>query len=107
MYLYNKRHKNEPEKLVTKSIESLNVARTNDNIQSVSTLKKVEELNAITEAILKKNSPIGLLKRICALIQDVQIDSSFSKDEKEQCLEFLKDISSHAYRLGKDIKPGK
>lgn len=103
-YLYYKDWKNEPDKLISKSIESINVARNNENITSESVLAKVEELNQITNDILLSNSPSGVLSNISNQLRDLNLATELKNDNKEEVLNLLKDISSLAYRLEKEVK---
>ena len=100
--IYNQRHKNEPEKLMAKSIDAVNVAKTNRNIEKPGVLDKVEQLNAMTTDILRKKSPRRLLERILQLLSSVVVEED--ADEQEQLLQHAKDIGKKAYQLEKQIK---
>lgn len=100
--IYNQKHKDEPEKLIAKSIDAVNVARSNKNIEKPDVIERVKQLNEITTNILQKKSPKGLLKQILNLLSSVSISKHI--DEKEDMLEYIKDIEREAFQLEKEIK---
>lgn len=100
--IYNQRHKDEPEKLTDKSIDTMNVVKNNKNVEKPEVLEKVRQLNEITTNILQKKSPKALLKQILNLLSSVTV--SKHADEKDELLECVKDIGKEAYQLEKEIK---
>ena len=100
--LYNQKHKDKPEKLIDKSINATNTAANNKNIQEPEVLGKVEELFQSTVDILCKNSPKRLFKKIFELLSSVNVSKHLK--EKDELLEYIKDIEKEAYQLEKEIK---
>jgi len=100
--VYNQKHKNEPGKLTDKSIDAMNVVKSNKNVENPEVLEKVKQLNEITTTILQKKSPKGLLEQILNLLSSVTI--SKHADGKEDLLDYVKDIEKEAYQLEKEIK---
>ena len=100
--LYHREHKNEPDKLVTKAIDAVEVARINQNIANPETLDKVQQLHESTTSILRKNSPKLLLGQIMNLLSSIELEGH--ANEKEDLLRQAKDIQKEAYQLEKQIK---
>ena len=103
--IYNQQHKNQPKKLVTSAIASLEVARDNKNIAKSDVLDEVEKLNEISTDILKGHSPSRLLARISELISS--IEAPVPPEETESSLDYVKEIKRKAYQLEKQIKKSK
>lgn len=100
--IYNQRHKDEPAKLIAKSIDAVNVAKNNKNIETHEVIKKVKQLNEITTNILQKKSPKELLKQILNLLSSVSVSKHV--EDKEDLLEHVKNIEREAFQLEKEIK---
>jgi len=100
--IYNQKNKEEPDKLISKAIDSINVAKGNKNIGRSDVLKKVKQLNKITANILQGESPQRLLEQILNLLSSITVLNHL--DEKDKLLKYTKDIEKEAYRLEKDIK---
>jgi hypothetical protein len=99
--LGNQKHANEPEKLLVKAIDAIKVAQANKNVGSDDVLDKVEELNDITVSIMRKKSPVTLLKHINDLLSSINPGSIDSG--KEDIEEELRKIQHTAYKLSKDL----
>ena len=98
--LGNQRYANEPEKLVSKAIDAIKIAQINKNIGKNNVIDKVEELNDLTIGIMKKQSPIAMLRHINHLLENVDLE--MEKDKDSVGVE-LKKIQSRAYKLGKEM----
>lgn len=99
--LGNQKYADEPEKLVSKAIDAIKIAQTNKNVGKDDVLGKVEELNDLTLEIMRKRSPITLLRKINDLLDS--IDTELLSDNKEGVEAELKKIQSRAYQIGKEI----
>lgn len=99
--LGNQRYSNEPDKLISKAIDAVKVAQANKNVGHNDVLNKVEELNDITVSIMRKKSPISLLRHINSLLKSVEPDSV--GDNNDDIITELKNIQHTAYQLSKDI----
>lgn len=100
--IYNQKHKDEPEKLLKKSIDALVVAKNNKNHQKPEVLDQVEQANQITIDMLQEKSPKRVLRRIYDMIISVKVENE--KEDKEELLEYVKNIEKEAYQLEKEIK---
>ena len=100
--LYHREHKNEPDKLVTKAIDAVEVAKINRNIANPETLNKVQQLHESTTGILRKNSPRLLLVQVMSLLSSVDLEGH--ADDREELLKQAKAIQKEAYQLEKQIK---
>ena len=100
--LYHREHKNEPDKLVTKAIDAVDVAKINRNIKNPETLEKVKKLHEIATSILRKKSPKLLLEQILNLVSSIELEGH--ANEREELLQQAKAIQKEAYRLEKQIK---
>ena len=98
--LGNQRYANEPEKLVGKAIDAIKIAQSNKNIGKSNVIDKVEELNDLTIGIMKKQSPIAMLRHINYLLENVDLEMEIDKDSVGV---ELKKIQSRAYKLGKEM----
>jgi len=97
----NQKNVNEPEKLISRAIDATIVASTNKNIAKEDVLDKVEQLNDITVSIMRRKSPISLLKYITKLLTSLKgTDCEGNKTDIEN---ELKNIQHEAYRIGKDM----
>lgn len=99
--LGNRQYADQPDKLISKAIEAVKVAQTNKNVGRDNVIDKVEELNDITLSIMRKRSPITLLRHINDLLNS--IDSELLAENKDDIEAELKRIQSRAYQLGKEI----
>ena len=99
--LGNQKYANEPDKLLARAIDAAKVARANKNVGRDDVLDKVEELNDITVSIMRKKSPLILLKHINDLLSSVNPDSIDTS--KEDIEEELRKIQHTAYKLSKDL----
>lgn len=99
--LGNQKYADEPEKLVSKAIDAIKIAQTNKNVGKSDVINKVEELNDLTLEIMRKRSPVTLLRQINELLDSIDEDSL--SQEKEGVEAELKKIQSRAYYLGKGI----
>jgi hypothetical protein len=97
----NQKYANEPDKLIARAIDAAKVAQANKNIGREDVLNKVEELNDITVSIMRKKSPVSLLKHINDLL--ASIDAETINEDKESVESELKEIQRKAYQLSKDI----
>jgi hypothetical protein len=100
--IFNQRYKAEPEKLISKSIDAINVAKVNINVENPEVMKKIEELNEITTAIILEKSPMSLLRKVLNLLSLVSIGGH--EKDKAELLISVKDVESEAYQLEKKIK---
>lgn len=99
--LGNQKYADEPEKLVSKAIDAIKIAQTNKNVGKEGVIGKVEELNDLTLEIMRKRSPVTLLRQINDLLDSIDID--LLADNKEGVEAELKKIQSRAYQIGKEI----
>lgn len=99
--LGNQKYADEPDKLVTKAIDAIKVARTNKNVGKDNVIDKIEELNDLTLELMRKRSPITLLRQINDLLESIDIESL--ADNRDSVEAELKKIQSNAYRIGKEI----
>jgi len=101
----NQIHKNEPEKLITKAIDSLNVAKNNRNINRRDVTERLEKLNEMTNTILSKDSPDLLLKNILKLLRLFKIGGD-TKGEGA-LLGLINEIEKETFQIKKIIKQDK
>lgn len=99
--LGNRQYADRPDKLISKAIEAVKVAQTNKNIGKDEVIDKVEELNDLTLEIMRKRSPVTLLRQINNLLESVDVE--LLSEDKEGIEAELKKIQSQAYQLGKRI----
>jgi hypothetical protein len=99
--LGNRQYADQPDKLINKAIEAVKVAQTNKNVGKDNVIDKVEELNDITVEIMRKRSPITLLRHINDLLDS--LDAELLTENKESIEAELKKIQKIAYKLGKEI----
>lgn len=99
--LGDRQYANQPDKLITRAIEAVKVAKTNKNVGKENVIDKVEELNDLTLEIMRKKSPVTLLRQINHLLDSIDLDSL--TDDKESIEAELKKIQHRAYHIGKGI----
>lgn len=99
--LGNRKYADQPDKLISKAIEAVKVAKTNKNVGKENVIDKVEELNDLTLEIMRKRSPVTLLRQINDLLDSIDIESL--TDDKESIEAELKKIQHRAYHIGKGI----
>lgn len=99
--LGNRQYADQPDKLISKAIEAVKVAQTNKNVGKDNVIDKVEELTDLTLSIMRKQSPISLLRQINDWLSS--IDPDMLSDDKESIQAELKKISSRSYQLGKEM----
>lgn len=99
--LGNRQYADRPDKLISKAIEAVKVAQANKNVGNGNTIEKVEELNSLTQEIMRKRSPISLLRQINSLLDSIDVES-LTEDKLNIEIE-LKKIQSRAYNIGKGI----
>lgn len=99
--LGNRRYADQPDKLIAKAIEAVKVAQTNKNVGRDNVIDKVEELNDITVEIMRKRSPVALLRYINDLLSSIDVE--LLTEDKEKIEAELKKIQSVAYKLNKEI----
>lgn len=93
----------EPYKLVNNAIRAISaINKKSKNFSKPEVLSQVEELNEITTGMLQEKSPKRTLKQIFNLLSSIQIEKSTK--EKEELLEYVKNIEKEAYQLEKKIK---
>lgn len=99
----NKKSANEPLKLVSGAIDSLDAINQHHPAFSANdVMKKIEAINEKTAQMLKKNSPASLLSHVISLLKSINFDGS--KNLKDELLSKVKDIEKIAYKIEKDIK---
>lgn len=99
--LGNRQYADQPDKLITKAIEAVKVAQTNKNVGKDNVIDKVEELTDLTLGIMRKQSPVTLLRQINDWLDSIDPDSL--AEDKERVEAELKKIQSRAYQLNKGI----
>lgn len=99
--LGNQQYANQPEKLISKAIDAVKVAQTNKNAAQNNVVDKVEELADLTLGMMRKQSPVTLLRQINEWLDS--IDPSALIDDKENIEIELKKIQSRAYQISKDV----
>ena len=97
----NQAHKNEPEKLITRAIDSVIVAKNNKNINKTKVIEKLAKLNEITNSVLSKDSPNLLLENVLRLLQLFNLNDN---SNKKVLLNIVKEIEREAYQIEKIIK---
>ncbi len=100
--IYNRKHKDEPGKLITKAIDAVNVVKNNKNIGQPEVMDMVAQLNESTTRILQKKSPLKLLEQIFNLLSTVTFSEPAEK--RDELLKCIKNIEKEAYQLEKKIK---
>ncbi len=99
--LGNRQYADQPDKLISKAIEAVKVAKTNKNVGKDEVIDKLEELNDLTLEIMRKRSPVTLLRQINELLESVDVE--LLSEDKEGVEAELKKIQRQAYQLGKRI----
>ena len=99
--LGNRQYADQPDKLISKAIEAVKVAQANKNVGKEEVLDKVDELSDLTLSIMRKQSPVMLLREINTWLESIAADSL--GEDKESARAELKKIQSTAYHLDKDM----
>ena len=99
--LRNRQSQDEPEKLISKALDSFNsINKNNKNFNSAAVQKRVEELgNKVFNSLLEK-SPSIVLNHIIGILQDIKIDN-ISDKEMEEVKKKAKEISQICYPIYK------
>lgn len=93
---------NAPEKLIKKakaSFESINTGHSSFSTSEVQ--KEVAELGDVVFGAMLNKSPINVLKHIVSLLS--KINSSSISSEKDDVKKLLKEISSKAYNINREL----
>jgi hypothetical protein len=99
--LGNRQYADQPDKLISKAIEAVKVAKTNKNVGKDNVIDKVEELNDLTLEIMRKRSPVTLLHQINDLLNSIEAGSL--TDDEESIKAELKEIQRRAYQIEKGL----
>jgi hypothetical protein len=96
-----RKYSDQPDKLITKAIDAVKVAKTNKNVSNDNVIDKVEELTDLALGIMRKQSPVTLLRQINDWLDSIEPNSL--SDNQEAVEAELKKIQSRAYKLGKEM----
>jgi hypothetical protein len=99
--LGNRQYADKPDKLISRAIEAVKVAQTNKNVGKDNVIDKVEELNNLTLEIMRKRSPVALLRQVNDLLDSIDVESI--TEDRESIQAELKKIQSSAYHISKGI----
>jgi len=98
-----KQAQDEPSKLVNNAIRAISaINKKSKNFSKPEVLSQVEKLNETTTGMLQEKSPKRTLKQIFNLLSSIELEKSI--EEKEELLEYVKNIEKEAYQLEKKIK---
>lgn len=100
--IYNREHKDKPEKLLNKALDEVRTARSNPNVRNSGVVDKIRELHGVTEEILKEDAPLKLCERVLEILSSLSL-SSHAKS-KDTLMELLSEISKVTYQLQKQAK---
>ena len=101
--LRNKQSQDEPEKLISKALDSFNsINQKNKNFTSNSVQKQVEELGKKVFDSLQKKSPSRVLSHIIELLESIEVDK-IPVDEVEEVQDKTKRIQQIGYQINKNL----
>ncbi|UOX33617.1 hypothetical protein LXD69_16480 [Flavobacterium sediminilitoris] len=101
--LRNKQSQDEPEKLISKALDSFNsINQKNKNFTSNSVQKQVEELGKKVFDSLQKKSPSRVLSHIIELLEDIDVDK-IPSNEVEELKEKANRINQISYQIKKNL----
>ena len=100
--IYNRKYKNKPEKLVSKALYNMRIAKDNSNVRNPEVLDKIRELHGVTEEILKEDAPLKLCERVLEILSSLSLSSH--AEDKDVLMELLSEISKVTYQLQKQAK---